>query len=91
MDNSPTSATAALVAAAPNQSQLKFFEIGDDAAAEVERQKREGYDAVKVYNLLPAPVYEAVVRTANKVGLPVYGHSHVASTCEERSLHACVR
>jgi imidazolonepropionase-like amidohydrolase len=73
-DNSPTSATAALVAAASNQSQMKFLETAEDVAAEVERQKREGYDAIKVYNLLPAPAFEAAVRTARKVGLPVYGH-----------------
>jgi imidazolonepropionase-like amidohydrolase len=73
-NNSPTSATAALVAAARSQGQMKFFETADEASAEVESQKRDGYDAIKVYNLLPATAFEAAVRTAGKVGLPVYGH-----------------
>ena len=73
-DLAPTSAGAALVAAGPSQAQALFLETADSAAAEVEREKRESYDAVKVNTLLPAPAFEAVVRTAREVGLPVYGH-----------------
>lgn len=40
----------------------------------VTSDKREGYDAVKVYNHLSLEVYQAIVSTARKVGLPVYGH-----------------
>ena len=53
---------------------MKFFETADEVSAEVEGQKRDGYDAIKVYNLLPATAFEAAIRTAGKVGLPVYGH-----------------
>jgi hypothetical protein len=73
-NNSPTSAIAAAARAPDQVSQTKFLDSADEAAAEVERQKREGYDAVKVYNLLPAPAFEAIVRTAKKGGLPVSGH-----------------
>jgi imidazolonepropionase-like amidohydrolase len=73
-DNSPASAAGALAAAGSSQSQMRFLETAEAAAAEVERQKREGYDAIKVYNLLPAVAFDAAVRTATKVGLPVYGH-----------------
>jgi len=73
-DLAPTSAGAALVAAGPSQAQAFFLETGDGAAAEVEREKAESYDAVKVNTLLPATAFEAVVRTAREVGLPVYGH-----------------
>jgi hypothetical protein len=31
-------------------SQTKFLDSADEAAAEVERQKRQSYDAVRVYN-----------------------------------------
>jgi imidazolonepropionase-like amidohydrolase len=40
----------------------------------VTSDKREGYDAVKVYNRLSPEVYQAVISTARTVGLPVYGH-----------------
>lgn len=53
---------------------MLYLETAGDAAAEVQHEKREGYDAVKVSNLLPAPAFEAAVRTAKEVGLPVYGH-----------------
>jgi imidazolonepropionase-like amidohydrolase len=72
-NNSAGTAVAALAGTA-NQSQMLFLDTPEEASIEVERQKRDGYDAVKVYNLLPAPAFEAVVRTARAVGLPVYGH-----------------
>jgi hypothetical protein len=45
-DLAPTSAGAALVAAGSNQAQALFLETADSAAAEVERENLEGYDAV---------------------------------------------
>ncbi|MDX1428940.1 MAG: amidohydrolase family protein, partial [Rhodothermales bacterium] len=46
----------------------------DQARALVRRYKDEGYDFVKVYNLLEVEVYRAIVDEANQVGLPVIGH-----------------
>lgn len=45
-----------------------------EATAAVERQHRAGYDYVKVYNLLPADAYAAIVATAAKDKMPVIGH-----------------
>ena len=47
-------------------------------AADVERvvteQKAAGYDAIKIYDNLPRDLYEALVRSARRHGLPVVGH-----------------
>jgi hypothetical protein len=40
----------------------------------VNADKREGFDAIKVYDQLASGVYETMVSEANKLGLPVYGH-----------------
>jgi imidazolonepropionase-like amidohydrolase len=45
-----------------------------EATAVVERQHAAGYDYVKVYSLLPADAYDAIVQTAGKLGMPVIGH-----------------
>ena len=45
-----------------------------EARAEVRRQGRAGYDAIKVYSLLPPELYDAVVEESAVVGLPVVGH-----------------
>jgi imidazolonepropionase-like amidohydrolase len=71
--DNPGSSSATALRRVSTQVQMKFIDAGD-AAAEVEREKVEGYDAVKVYNLLTADAYAAIVQTAQKVGLPVYGH-----------------
>ncbi len=44
------------------------------AVEEVQRQKTDGYSAVKVYGNLKREVYEAIVAEANRQGLPVVGH-----------------
>jgi hypothetical protein len=40
----------------------------------VASDKRAGYDAIKVYDKRLPEVYQALVSTARKIGLPVYGH-----------------
>lgn len=45
-----------------------------DARAVVSRQKRAGYDFIKVYGLLRPDVYREIVRTAQRLGIPVTGH-----------------
>lgn len=44
------------------------------ARDEVARQARAGFDGIKVYDRLPAPVFGAVVLAARRAGLPVWGH-----------------
>lgn len=45
-----------------------------DARAEVFRQKAEGFDFIKVYNDLDAPIYDAIVAAAREAGIRVVGH-----------------
>lgn len=73
-NNSSISPIAAAARAPDQVPQTKFLETADEATAAVRQQARDGYDAIKVYNLLPKPAYDAVIRTAGDVGLPVYGH-----------------
>jgi imidazolonepropionase-like amidohydrolase len=44
------------------------------ARDEVARQARAGFDGIKAYDRLPAPVFGAVVLAARRAGLPVWGH-----------------
>jgi imidazolonepropionase-like amidohydrolase len=44
------------------------------ARQEVASQVRAGFDGIKVYDRLPAPVFGAVVLAARRAGLPVWGH-----------------
>jgi len=44
------------------------------ARDEVVRQVQAGFDGLKVYDRLTAPVYGAVVMAARRHGLPVWGH-----------------
>lgn len=46
----------------------------EEASQAVDQDKRDGYDAFKVYNRLRADVYQAIVARARSIGLPVYGH-----------------
>lgn len=46
----------------------------EEARAEVRRQKQAGFDYIKVYNDIDAPIYDAIIREARNVGIPVVGH-----------------
>src|SRR5689334_10323263 len=46
----------------------------DSARAEVRRQKAAGYDLIKIYDGVPAPVYAAVLDEARTLGMTVTGH-----------------
>jgi imidazolonepropionase-like amidohydrolase len=46
----------------------------EEAAQEVRRQKAAGYDFIKIYNQIDVPTYEAVMRAASEVDIPVFGH-----------------
>jgi imidazolonepropionase-like amidohydrolase len=45
-----------------------------EARTEVEKQRTEGYDFIKVYQNLSAEVYREIVRVARAQGIPVTGH-----------------
>src|SRR5262249_52020618 len=51
----------------------------------VRRTKQEGYDFVKVYNLLPRDVYFAIADEAKKQRLPFAGHVPYSVTATEAS------
>jgi imidazolonepropionase-like amidohydrolase len=46
----------------------------DEGRLAVQTIKKQGYDCVKVYDLLPASAYFAVAGEAKKLGLPLVGH-----------------
>lgn len=45
-----------------------------EAAQEVRRQKAAGYDFIKIYNQIDVDTYEAAMRAAAEVKIPVFGH-----------------
>jgi imidazolonepropionase-like amidohydrolase len=40
----------------------------------VHEQKAAGYDYIKIHNVMPVPIYDAVIETAKQEGLRVIGH-----------------
>ena len=44
------------------------------ASKEVLRQKKKGYDFIKIYDNLPLSAYSSVIRTAREADIPVGGH-----------------
>lgn len=46
----------------------------EEAATEVSRQRRLGYDYIKVYNNIPSDAYAALLATAKAEHIPVVGH-----------------
>lgn len=60
-----------------------MIRIGEPAAADalVEAQRREGYDFIKVYNLLAPPVFDAIVAAASRRGMQVAGLSPYQALC----------
>jgi imidazolonepropionase-like amidohydrolase len=47
----------------------------EEVEAEVAAEKAAGYDAIKVYSNLSPEVYEAVLSSASRHQMPVYGHT----------------
>jgi imidazolonepropionase-like amidohydrolase len=58
----------------PIRPLSRVVQTPEEAIQAVDQDKRDGYDALKVYNRLKAEVYEAMVARAGLIGLPVYGH-----------------
>lgn len=62
-----------------------FFEnerTPEAARQSIHRQKTEGYDYIKVHKLITIEAYEAIVKTAAEVGMPVIGHVPVRVAAE---------
>ena len=49
-------------------------ETPDQGRGIVRRQKRAGYDAIKLYGTLRPDVFRAILQTAREEGIPVVGH-----------------
>ena len=66
----------AIYTASPIQGNVspnpKTFELGVKA---VEAFAEEGYDFIKVYNLIPKEGYEGIMDTAKRLNMPVVGHA----------------
>jgi imidazolonepropionase-like amidohydrolase len=58
----------------PVRPSSRVVETVSQATDAVTSDKRDGYDAVKVYNKLSPEVYQTIVSTARTLGLPVWGH-----------------
>jgi imidazolonepropionase-like amidohydrolase len=72
----PTIYTAGPILDGPDPSAPGMVVADTPERAEqlVVAQHDSGYDFIKVYNKLSAPVYERIVATARRVGMPVAGH-----------------
>lgn len=51
------------------------FSTPEEAADFVRLTKANGYDMVKIYSTLPLATFDAIMRAAREVGIPVGGHS----------------
>jgi imidazolonepropionase-like amidohydrolase len=58
----------------PTSPIMPVFRTPAEAERSVMWQKEQGYDFVKVYDNLTTETYDAVLKTAESVGLPVVGH-----------------
>lgn len=59
--------------------QLSLVRTPQQAQEEVLRQKRAGYDFIKVYNDTDADTYRAIIRVAHDNGMQVAGHVSVGA------------
>ena len=55
-------------------SEFVTIETAEDAERVVLAQARAGYDMIKVHSELAAPVYDRILATARRAGIPVVGH-----------------
>ena len=60
--------------AAPMGPYARLVTSPEEARAAIREQKRDGYDFVKVHNVMPAEIYAAVLDEARRQGLDVVGH-----------------
>jgi len=69
-----TSSLAAMDGTPPLRAATIPFSEPSQAADFVRRTAREGYDLVKIYSTLNKTTFDAIMDTADEVGLPVIGH-----------------
>ena len=60
--------------APPIYPGMRVVKTPEEARRAVADDRAAGYDAIKVYNRLPAPAYRALVQASGAIGLPVVGH-----------------
>lgn len=63
-----------ILSAHPMEWYAEVVESPQDARASVRRQQVEGYDAIKVHNVVPRPIYDAVADEAHSLGMDLVGH-----------------
>jgi imidazolonepropionase-like amidohydrolase len=70
-----------------NNPEFVMLRAPEDAERVVLEQARAGYDMIKVHSELEIPVYDRILATARRVGIPVVGH-RIAEPGLTRSLRA---
>lgn len=63
-----------ILAAMPMEDYARVVTSPDEARAAVIEQKRDGYDFIKVHNVLPVELYRAVFEEARRQSIEVVGH-----------------
>jgi imidazolonepropionase-like amidohydrolase len=58
----------------PTAPFMRPVGTAEDATKAVDEQRAAGYDFIKIYNLLSADAYRAIVDEARRLGVPVAGH-----------------
>ena len=58
----------------PTSPLMTAYRTPEEAAEAVRWQKAQGYDFIKIYDNLSPATYDAIVKTADEVGLRVAGH-----------------
>jgi len=58
----------------PIRPSSRVVKSASQASDAVTSDQRAGYDAIKVYNRLSPEAYQAIIWTAQALGIPVYGH-----------------
>ena len=63
-----------ILAAMPMEDYARVVTSPEEASAAVIEQKRDGYDFIKVHNILPVELYRAVFEEARRQSIEVVGH-----------------
>lgn len=66
--------TGTILAAMPMEDYARVVTTPDEARAAVVDQKRQGYDFIKVHNVLPLELYREVLEEAKRQSIDVVGH-----------------
>lgn len=58
----------------PTSPLMTAYRTPEEAVAAVRRQKAQGYDFIKIYDHISSETFDAIIKTADEVGLRVAGH-----------------